>query len=456
MQIHDRLDDREPEARARRRALTRRIDAVQAIEDALLVLLGDRRPGVADLDGAGAIGLALDDQAHTTAARRIAQRVGQQIAERALQQRLVGPHARHSRLQITHAPLQPHAALLGHVFEIAAQPLAGGRQLDPLALDRCARIVGPREEQHVLDQPRDALVLLHRRLQHRAVLAGTARPLQRDLRLAEQVVDRRAQVVCQIRRKLRQPLERALQPIEHAVEGEAGFDELLRHVVQPQALAERACADAAGRAAQAPRDDDDAPGDRHAEQRRGQRAEQHGDDQHLPAVRHHLARVRELEGQRHQQRPRRVRGELRRHRHAGQHHAKEPAVGRRPHAGQGAQPLLQRAHLLVRDAAGQRAGGERAGRQRGHRHLEAVGRGDHAALSIEHRDMQAAQLHLDAVDQRRRHALHIEARLGQVVAQEREVGEHHQLAAVAQLLRRQPQHQRIAAGHQQHRHQRDR
>ena len=76
-----------------------------------------------------------------------------------------------------------------------------------------------------------------------------------DLRLAQQVVDRRAQVVRQIRRELRQALERALEPIEHAVEGEARLDQLLRHIIDAQPLAERARTDAAGRHAQATRDD---------------------------------------------------------------------------------------------------------------------------------------------------------------------------------------------------------
>ena len=86
-------------------------------------------------------------------------------------------------------------------------------------------VVGPGEEQHVADQARQAFVLLDRRLEHGTVFGRAAR---RTARPAPRRADCRSACAGRARvgRERRKPPERALQPVEHAVEGEPRFDEL--------------------------------------------------------------------------------------------------------------------------------------------------------------------------------------------------------------------------------------
>jgi hypothetical protein len=108
-------------------------------------------------------------------------------------------------------------------------------------------MLGLRQEQHVADHARQALVFLGVGLQHLAVLVGVAGAGQRDLGFGHQVADRRTQFVGQVGRKILEPLKRIFEAGQHVVQGLREFGQLERNRIEWQAIVEAAGGDA-GRA----------------------------------------------------------------------------------------------------------------------------------------------------------------------------------------------------------------
>ncbi len=80
-------------------------------------------------------------------------------------------------------------------------------------------MVGTRQEQHVIEHARQPLIFFHIGYQQSLIFFLQARLCKRHLGLHHQIIDWRAQVVRQVGRKLRQPLETIVQTVQHAIEG---------------------------------------------------------------------------------------------------------------------------------------------------------------------------------------------------------------------------------------------
>ena len=124
-----------PEPRARGRA-ARRIDAVEALEDARLVLRRDRRPllDTSSVQAPSSCTVASIDTVVPSVAWR--ERVRHQIGDRAAQQRAIGPHAALSCAQPVADDVHP--ALLGERLEVVVQAIGVEAEFDPFALQRRA------------------------------------------------------------------------------------------------------------------------------------------------------------------------------------------------------------------------------------------------------------------------------------------------------------------------------
>ncbi len=287
-------------------------------------------------------------------------------------------------------------------------------------------VVGTREEQHVGRHARDALVLLHGGFEHRAILLGAAWTRQRDLRLAEEVADRRAQVVGEFRRERGQAVDRALQAIQHVVERHRGLHELGRGVFHHQALLQGQRIDAGRRRAEAPRARQDAAGHPHAHEGRQHRPGRQDDLEVGPGTRAQPARGRGLDGQGDRQR---LRGEM----DASQQQAVVPAIRRLP------QPALERGRAaqavqLARvGVMGQAVDRHRLRGKRLQRRDVAARLRDQCSPLVIGRRVQPARATAGAADDAR-HRGRVAARGEDVVADEGEVRQQQELVVLAQLL----------------------
>src|SRR5437879_11601819 len=112
VQLGDRLDDGEAEARARRRLLARAARPVEAVEDARQVLRRDPRAGIGHLDVGRAVGARHRLHGDRAVRATVAQRVGQEIPHRAVEHQLVCPCARLAPLLGAHFEREADVALL--------------------------------------------------------------------------------------------------------------------------------------------------------------------------------------------------------------------------------------------------------------------------------------------------------------------------------------------------------
>ncbi|MNF82655.1 hypothetical protein D3C84_649660 [compost metagenome] len=91
------------------------------------------------------------------------------------------------------------------------------------------------EKQHVIDDPVEPGQLFDTGFQHFLVLLDGTLPAQGHLGLAHQVADRRAQLMGEVVRELRELLYAAIQPVEHDIHRMGQFLQLQGQVIQWQA-----------------------------------------------------------------------------------------------------------------------------------------------------------------------------------------------------------------------------
>src|SRR6185437_316621 len=128
-------------------------------------------------------------QSDAAARRGVLQCVGQQIAQRPSQQQRVGQQG---RIALTN---QLHALLIRQVLIEVHDVLEFGAFVQRHSLERQSRLVRLGEKQHAVDHAGETAVLLEGGLQNPRVLSRSASSRQSDLSLANQVVDRSAQLV---------------------------------------------------------------------------------------------------------------------------------------------------------------------------------------------------------------------------------------------------------------------
>ncbi len=109
----------------------------------------------------------------------MAQRIVEQVGDRAAQQRLVGLH--HCRT----VHRQRDLAVGGHGLEVLGHLVQFLARVQRADAQRHLRMVGARQEQHVLDHARQALVLFQVGFEQRLILGHAAALRQRDLGLAD-------------------------------------------------------------------------------------------------------------------------------------------------------------------------------------------------------------------------------------------------------------------------------
>ncbi|MCY1222230.1 hypothetical protein D9M72_343150 [compost metagenome] len=144
-------------------------------------------------------------------------------------------------------------------------------------------MVGARQEQHVLDHARQALVLFQVGFEQRLIFGHASALRQRDLGLADQVADRRAEIMRQVRREFGQPREAVLQPRQHVIEGRRQLAQLGRCAADVKPRGKAAGGDRGGIGSHAPQRPQPAPRQHEAQPRRHSSAAQRG-PQHLVAV----------------------------------------------------------------------------------------------------------------------------------------------------------------------------
>ena len=238
MRLDDRFRDRQPESRSVAAMAARRIDLVEAVEQARQVFGRDLLARVLDAQFDSTRCVAVDGDRHDAAARRVPDGVGQQIAQGATDHQVISAHPAGSVQD------QADALLVGVRFIEREQRAHLGAQVHRLAARRHQPVLGLGQEQHVGDHAGQPLMFLQVGVQHFAILVGRPRLADRHLRLRHHVADRGAQLVRQIRRELGQAPEGILQAGQHFVEGRRQVDQLGGNRFELQALTEVAGRDA--------------------------------------------------------------------------------------------------------------------------------------------------------------------------------------------------------------------
>ena len=206
------------------------VHAVEAVEQTRQVGLGDRGAAVADRQAHGLV-LRLDGHPHGAAVDAVADGVVEQVGHRPAQQRGVGGH------DGVAAHLQPDLGVLEQDVQEVGGLVGQCGQRQRGQVGRQRPLVGAGHEQHVVDDRAQPLQLLQVGLQRVLQLVDVARAGQGDLGLADQVAQRRAQLVGDVGVEGRQALIGRLQAIQRAVEGAHQPDQLGRQVLGRHAQA---------------------------------------------------------------------------------------------------------------------------------------------------------------------------------------------------------------------------
>ena len=205
----------------------------------------DGRAVVVHLQPAHARLIALaqaDDRANVS----VAHRVGQQVAEGALQQLLVGKQLPTERVS------QVNPTIVGQGFKVVTQLIADVSQIQRAQVERTLRLFGTGEEHQVFRHTFEPFELFHVRGQHFLIFRRTARVIQRLAIAGEQGMQRRADFVSEVGGELRQALEAVLQPREHGVQRVYRLEQFRRRANGRQTLIKAAQVNAAHRFAQLP------------------------------------------------------------------------------------------------------------------------------------------------------------------------------------------------------------
>ena len=309
MRLHDGLRDGQAQPGAV--ALALRVaavgfGAVKALEQARQRFGGNRRAVVAHAQHDLAIARR-DRYVDGATARRVAQRVGQQVADGAAQHQRIAQHG------AVALQAQRDAAVFGQGFIKVEQRAHLGAQRHRLARGQQLAMLGLRQKQHVGHGARQAFQLFGVAGQHLAVGGGVARLGQRHVRLRHQVGQRRAQLVRDVGRIGGQAGKRAFQPRQHGVERGGQLGQLDGRFLHRHARVQLARADAFGLGAHQQQRAQAAPHHPAAQQRAGQRGQQHVANQRAAKAGGESLMVANV--QRHRHRQRRGAGHGQRHHH---------------------------------------------------------------------------------------------------------------------------------------------
>ena len=238
--MNNRLGNGQAQARAVRvQLLARLVRPKEAVEQAGDHLSIDGRSGVDDIHG-GSVQVPLNVHDHLLARWGVANGVGQEVAERPAQHQPVANDLRRPD------QLQSDLLFFGKGLVEVKQSLCFVMDRNSLRAGKNEPVVSLGQEQHVSHHAGQALVLLGVGGQYVLVLLGRTSLAERDLRLCHQIVDRRTQLVSQVRRKLGQAVELLLQAPEHLVEGGRQVGHLHRKLLGWHPLVQSLCRDGHG------------------------------------------------------------------------------------------------------------------------------------------------------------------------------------------------------------------
>ena len=196
---------------------------VEAVEDARELLGWNLLAGILHADDDVPI-LLREPHGDGFATGRVPDRIGDQIAERP---------AKHFPITADRcraaAKFELHASLFHQGLEVLEQPPDGVLKDHALQIQIARIVLGLSQEQHVVDHAVQAPELFQVGIENLPILVGRAGLTERHFRLRGQVRDRRAQLVGDVGREVRQLLEPILDAPEHVVEGRDGFFQLDRY-----------------------------------------------------------------------------------------------------------------------------------------------------------------------------------------------------------------------------------
>ena len=218
MHQRNRLDDRQPQPMVIAAVAARSIDPVEALEQTRQVLAGNRRAGVGDAN-ADLMLFGLDPYLNDLPGLGVLHRVAQQIDQRPAQMRDLDPHLRIA------ADLHLNLGVFKNEIQVFQGRRHFIRQRGGGQFGRLAALVGAGEEQHVVDDRTQSLKLFEVRLQHFEIMLGRTSAGQRDLGLADQVGQWRAQFVGDVgverfkaRVGLLDPLQRGVERVDELIQ----------------------------------------------------------------------------------------------------------------------------------------------------------------------------------------------------------------------------------------------
>ena len=190
---------------------------------------GDGRPQIGDAEFHARARL-MRTQQYRAARCRVADRIRQQIAQRAAQQLRLGRHIPAA------VASQRQPPLFGQAFKEIGQAqklvLHGQGLLD----EHHFILLRARQKQHAVDHARQPFQLFHIRRHQLFIFVRTAGAGQHDLALPQQIGDGRAKLMREVGGKLRQPRIAFLQPRQHGVQGPDQGQQFRRGIARLQLL----------------------------------------------------------------------------------------------------------------------------------------------------------------------------------------------------------------------------
>ena len=216
-------------------------------------------------------------------------RVGEEIVERALDKPPIGVQLRVA------VDGHRHALVAGDDLEIFGDLVELVARLEGVPRETRLRVVGLGEEQHVFGHSSQPFEFFRIRLEHFAIFTGRALSRQRNVRMAEEVVDRRAELVREVGRERGEALEREMQAAEHCVERRAETPDFVRCAFEVEPIGEAVGGDRAGRRVDRPEGLQSVPGDDHADGGGGEPADHEHRPQPLIELVEHQVGARTIE-----------------------------------------------------------------------------------------------------------------------------------------------------------------
>ncbi|EFQ65141.1 hypothetical protein PFWH6_0707 [Pseudomonas fluorescens WH6] len=229
MQMHDRLDDGQPQPGAAFGAGAAAVGAVKPFEQVRQVLRFNAPAGVAHRQR-DVLVVGFHQQQHTGATGRMANRVGQQVGNGTLDHQAITLHPGVA------AQIEGHLLVLGTQGKQRHYPLCFFTQRHRSEPGPRRRMADLGQKQHVGNDARQALHFLRTGFQPGLVLLQGTFARQGHLGLAHQVGQWRTQFVGQVIGELRQLLHPRIQALEHHVEALGQLGQFLGQVIHGQAM----------------------------------------------------------------------------------------------------------------------------------------------------------------------------------------------------------------------------